>query len=145
MTMDFSSAEKIVTAMQSASNLCNQSLVVVKTHEPLGQVDTYGKLVASFMANCYLNLLAPIWKTIPALRPAEMDQPCVPGPPPLSTESKAAMLAFMAVARDALNTIRPLLPVPSDASLPNQGGLPEIEQSLLAIEAFLNASAPLHQ
>ena len=143
--MDHASAEKIATEIQSASKLCNQSLVVLMANETLGQVDAYGKLVATFMANCYLNILAPIWRNHPALKPPEMEGASTPAKPTLSAESRASLLAFISAARGALTTIGPLLAASSDANGPTQDGLPEIEEALAAIETFLKTHdvAPL--
>jgi hypothetical protein len=64
MNIDRSSSAEIAALLQGASSLCQKSLVAVKSHEVLGIVNVYGRLVGDFMGQAYVNILAPIWQDI---------------------------------------------------------------------------------
>jgi hypothetical protein len=137
MSIDQKSAEAIVAAINKASSLCNESLRIVKANESMGHVQVYGRLVGNFMGHSYTNILAPIWKALPAIEPPEMKEPYVEPEPMLSVESKAALSAFVMEARTALNTVKNLLPTEEATQILEFGGLPEVEQAVADIEEFL--------
>ena len=136
MTIDQTSAEEIVAAINKASSLCNESLRIVKADESLGHVQVYGRLVGNFMGHSYTNILAPIWKALPSIEPPEMKEPYVEPEPTLSAESRAALGAFVTEARAALSIVKNLLPTEEAAEFLEFGGLPEVEQAVANIEEF---------
>jgi len=137
MTIDQTSAEEIVAAINKASALCNKSLKIVMSNEGLGQIQVYGRLVGNFLGHSYTNVLAPIWKALPSIEPPEMKEPYVEPEPTLSAESRAALSAFVTEARAALGTVKNLLPTEEAAQFLEFGGLPEVEQAVADIEEFL--------
>ncbi len=137
MTIDQPSAEEIVAALNKASALCNESLRVIKTHESLGHVCIYGRLVGEFLGHSYTNILAPIWKAYPGIMPPEMNEPYLEPDPALTAESRAALTAFVNEARSALATIKRLLPTEDSMHFLQFGGVPEVEQAIAAVEDFL--------
>ena len=137
MAIDQSSAEEIVAALNNASALCDESLRVVKTHESLGHVSIYGRLVGEFLGHSYTNILAPIWQAHPNIMPPEMNEPYVEPDPALSAESRAALSAFVTEARNAMATVKRMLPTEDSTQFLQFGGLQEVEQAITAIEDFL--------
>lgn len=137
MTIDQTSAEEIVAAINKASAMCNKSLKTVMSNESLGHVQVYGRLAGNFLGHSYMNILAPIWKALPNIEPSEMKAPYVEPEPTLSAESKAELCAFVTEARAALVTVKRLLPTEETARFLNFGGLPEVEQAVADIEEFL--------
>ncbi len=137
MTIDQPSAEEIVAALNKASALCHESLRIIKVNESLGHVSVYGRLVGEFLGHSFTNILAPIWKAYPSIMPQEMNEPYVEPDPALTAESRAALTAFVNEARIALTTINLLLPTEESMQFLQFGGVPEVEQSIAAIEDFL--------
>ena len=62
------------------------------------------------MGHAYTNVLAPIWKTHPALEPSDMKEPYVEPIPSLTEESKAALMQFVVEAPKALDFTKSSLP-----------------------------------
>jgi hypothetical protein len=135
--MDIEVAKEIAQRIQAASAACNTSLRTVMTHEGLGHVQVYGRLVGDFMGHSYTNILAPIWKAFPGLEPSEMRTPYVEPTPTLTVESQKALRQFVREARAALDFARATLPPTDAAAFFQFGGLDEVEKSVSAIENFL--------
>ncbi len=137
MPIDAKTAEEICDRIAKASALCETSLRVVKTNEGLGHVQVFGRLVGTFMGHSYTNVLAPLWKQFPALEPEEMRIPYVEPEVTLTPESQRALEEFVHEANAALEYVRSLAD-PNDIEKSfSYGGLPELEQAVLAIEEFL--------
>jgi hypothetical protein len=135
--MDPKVAKEIAERIGKASTLCNTSLRTVMTHEGLGHVQVYGRLVGNFMGYSYTNLLAPIWKAFPQLEPPEMRAPHVEQPPTLTPESRQALTDFLREARAALDFARTAI-APGDAEkFFGFGGLSEVDEAVSAIETYL--------
>ena len=47
------------------------------SNDGLGQAQVYGRLVGNFMGNAFTNILVPIWKKYPDLKPEQMNEPYV--------------------------------------------------------------------
>lgn len=137
MPIDRTSAEEIVAALNKASALCDESLRIVKANEGLGHLNVYARLVGDFLGHSYTNILAPIWKALPDIEPPEMKEPYIEPDSSLSAKSQAALRAFVTEARASLEIVKRLLPAEEAAKLLDFGGLPEVEQSVTAIEEFL--------
>ena len=135
--MDTEVAKEITKRIQEASALCESSLRMVMTHEGLGHVQVYGRLVGDFLGHSYTNLLAPIWKAFPELEPTEMRVPYVEPKPTLTAESRQALSQFVREARVALDFVRRAVPSGEAKQLFNFGGLEEVEKAVSAIEDFL--------
>lgn len=135
--MDAKLAAEIASRLQKASALCESSLRAVKTHEGLGIVEVYGRLVGLFMGHAYTNVLAPIWRTFPALEPAEMKTPYVEPESSLTDESQRALREFIKEARNALEFTKSSVPAADAAQSFSYGGLAELEEALAKIEDFL--------
>jgi hypothetical protein len=135
--MDEKLAAEVASRLQKASALCESSLRTVKTNEGLGIVEVYGRLVGLFLGHAYTNVLAPIWRTFPALEPAEMKTPYVEPEPSLSEESQRALREFITEARRALEFTRKSVPATEAAQSFAYGGLAELEDALAKIEQFL--------
>ena len=130
-------AQEVVTLLEEASALCSESLRVVKSHEGLGQVEVYGRLVGQFLGNSYTNLLAPLWKQFPELEPPQMKKPYEEPVATLTPESQAAIAAFALSAKRALSKAAEVMEVnAANAHLPF-GGIAEVESAAAAIEEFL--------
>ena len=56
---------------------------------------------------------------------------------PITPESEAALKAFLVVARSAIENTKRLAPSGESEHLFSWGGLPEVEQTVSAIESFL--------
>lgn len=135
--MDADAAKEIAQRMQKASASCNASLRTVMTHEGLGHVQVYGRLVGNFMGHSYTNVLAPIWKAFPELQPPEMRTPYVEQTPTLTPESRRALTEFVRDARAALDYAKSAVS-PSEAEVFfGFGGLAEVETAVSAIEDYL--------
>jgi hypothetical protein len=135
--MDEKLAAEIASRLQKACALCDSSLGPVKTNENLGIVQVYGRLVGLFMGHAYTNVLGPIWKSFPALEPADMKTPYVEPEPALTDESQRAIREFITEACSALDFTRRSLPAAEVAQSFAYGGLAELEEALTKIEEFL--------
>ena len=131
-------AKEMARRFCEASEQCNRSLQVVMANQSLGQIQVYGKLVGHFMGHSYANVLQPIWAANPELEPPEMRMPCErPGPPELVPEAREAMEAFLALAKSCVEFVEKNVPEEQQKSLFAYGGMPEVAQSIEAIEGFL--------
>jgi hypothetical protein len=137
MTLDQNTAQAIAKRLQEASKLCDSSLRTVMSNEGLGQVKVYGRLVADFMGYAFTNILAPIWKKYPELEPEEMKEPYVEPVPTLTPESKDALRAFLVEARATMNFVKSNIGLEESKQLFAFGGVTEVENTITAIEAFL--------
>src|SRR5262245_41001851 len=135
--MDIKLARQVASRVQKASSLCELSLRAVKTHESLGMIEVYGRLVGLFMGHAYTNILAPLWKAHPPLEPAEMRKPYVEPVPKLTAQSKRALKTFVAEARRAIGFTKKSIPKSEAARSFGYGGLSELEDALSKIEEFL--------
>lgn len=129
--------------VHEASELCNESLRIIKGNDSLGQVNVFGRLAGEFMGHSYTNFLAPIWHTFPDLEPPEMRTAYVKSDHVLSPESQEALRAFIAKARAAVRLAQECLPPDERAKLFAFDGLPEVERAVAAIEEFL--ALPRHR
>jgi len=137
MKIDSATAKEIADLLAKSSELCTQSLQQVKTHENLGKIQVYGKLVAYFLGHTYTNILDPLWTAHPELKPPQMSEPYEAVINPLCQESQDAIEAFVLQASEAYKKISQLLePVVKESALPF-GGLPEVEESITEIKQFL--------
>lgn len=107
------------------------------SHQSLGEVKVYGKLVANFMGQSYVNLLRPLWAHNPSLQPAEMNEPYAPSEPALSPESRAALESFLSIARSSIDFVTQHVPVDQQTSAFAFGGVAEVIEATDAIAAFL--------
>ena len=140
MPIERATAEEINALLGQASTLCGESLRTVKSHEALGIVKVYGRLVGLFMGHSYTNLLAPIWAEHPDLEPPAMKEAYREPEPALSPESQAALRSFLDQATGAMSRVRELLASEGiDGSSLPYGGLAEVEESVDEIHAFLKA------
>ncbi|MFL6679916.1 MAG: hypothetical protein ACJ8IK_16370 [Burkholderiaceae bacterium] len=139
MPIDRTAAAEISALLEQATMLCHESLRAIKSHEALGVVQVYGRLVGRFMGHSYTNLLGPLWAEHPDLEPAAMKQEWREPEPTLSAESQAALKAFVDQATLAMVRVRQVLAFQGieGASLP-YGGLAEVEDSVTAIHGFLD-------
>jgi hypothetical protein len=137
LLMDAKLAQEIATRVHKASSACESSLRTVKTHEGLGIIEVYGRLVGLFMGHAYTNVLAPIWKAFPTLEPAEMKTPYVEPAPALTKKSQEALKEFIAEARSALEFTQKSVPASEVGRTFSYGGLTELEEALTKIEDFL--------
>ena len=135
--MDAEIAKEIARRIEKASALCNASLRTVMTHEGLGHVHVYGRLVGDFMGHSFTNLLAPIWKAFPELEPPEMRTPYVEETPTLTSQSREALSEFVRDARAALDFARAEVPPAEAEDFFKFGGLAEVEKAVSAIEDYL--------
>jgi hypothetical protein len=130
-------AQEIARRFSDASAQCGKSLRVVMTHQSLGQVKVYGKLVGSFMGHSYTNVLKPIWDANPSLAPVEMQTPYVAPRAELAPESREALEAFLIVARSSIEFAKQYVPEDQQKSLFAYGGMEEVVGAADAIAAFL--------
>jgi hypothetical protein len=139
MPIDRTAAAEISALLEQATTLCDESLRAVKSHEALGMVQVYGRLVGRFMGHSYTNLLGPLWAEHPDLEPAAMKQEWREPEPTLSAESQATLQAFVDQATSAMVRVRQLLASQGveGTSLP-YGGFTEIEDSVSEIRGFLD-------
>jgi hypothetical protein len=107
------------------------------SNEGLGQVQVYGRLVGNFMGNAFTNILAPIWKKYPDLKPEQMNEPYVDPVPTLTAESQNALRAFLIEASDAMDFVKSVVEPEDSKQLFAFGGLKEVEDTITAIESFL--------
>ena len=135
MKLTLEEARSLCAQLDEASALCEKSLQVVKSHEGLGMLNVYARLVGMFLGHSYTNVLAGVWKQFPELEPAAMKQPFQEPVPIMSRESQDAIDAFLRVADPALETARALLAQGQLDSLPF-GGLPEVSNSVAEIREF---------
>jgi hypothetical protein len=120
-----------------ASEQCNKSLHVVMANQSLGQIQVYGKLVGYFMGHSYSNILRPVWTANPELEPPEMRLPYEPPKLELEPESREAMEAFLVLAQSCVEFVKQNVPEEQQKSLFAYGGMPEVVESIEAIEEFL--------
>jgi hypothetical protein len=106
------------------------------THQSLGEVSVYGRLVATFMAYVYANVLRPIWKAYPDLEPQSTKGPYVEPVAVLAPEAEAALRSFITEASAALAYAKEALSQEDRATAFNFGGLGEVEEALREIQAF---------
>jgi len=130
-------AQEIARRFSDASDQCGKSLRVVMTHQSLGQVEVYGKLVGSFMGHSYTNVLQPIWDAKPGLAPVEMQTPYVEPRAELKPESREALETFLAAARSSIEFTKQHIPEDQQKSLFAYGGMEEVVGAADAIAAFL--------
>jgi hypothetical protein len=130
-------AEEISLRFCEASKQCDASLRIVMSHQSLGEVKVYGKLVANFMGQSYVNLLRPLWAENPSLKPPGMNQPYVPSESQLSPESRAALESFLSSARASIEFVAQHVPVDQQMSAFAFGGMAEVIEATDAIAAFL--------
>ena len=135
--MDPKAAKEIAARIGKASTLCNASLRTVMSHEGLGHVQVYGRLVGNFMGYSYTNLLAPIWKAFPQLEPPEMRTPHVEQVPTLTPESREALTDFVREARAAIDFARTAISPGEAEKFFGFGGLAEVDDAVSAIENYL--------
>ena len=135
--MDPKVAKEIAERIGKVSSLCNASLRTVMTHEGLGHVQVYGRLVGNFMGYSYTNLLAPIWKTFPQLEPPEMRTPYAEQVPTLTPESREALTDFVREARAAIDFAQAAISPGEAEKFFGFGGLAEVNDAVSAIEDYL--------
>jgi hypothetical protein len=129
-------AEELSRRFVASSAACDSSLRVVMAQQSAGEAAVYRRLVGGFMGQAYTNVLRPIWKTHPELEPPEMNEPYVEPLAELTTETKAALEAFLSGAKDALSYAKETLSPDAQVHGLAFGGLPEIEAAVHEIEAF---------
>ena len=139
MPIDRTAAAEISALLEQATALCDESLRTIKSHEALGIVQVYGRLVGRFMGHSYTNLLGPLWAEHPDFEPAAMKEEWREPEPTLSAQSQASLQAFVNQATNAMVRVRQLLASQGieGTSLP-YGGLAEVDASVKAIHAFLD-------
>ncbi|UPG95750.1 hypothetical protein [Luteibacter aegosomatissinici] len=130
-------AQEISRRFIDASAQCEASLRVVMSHQSLGQVNVYGKLVGRFVGNSFTNVLKPIWDANPRLNPKEMQVPYVAPRATLSPESREALEAFLIAARASIEFTKQHIPEAQQESLFAYGGMAEVVEAADAIAAFL--------
>jgi len=130
-------AEEITRRFSDASAQCGKSLRVVMTHQSLGQVKVYGKLVGDFMGHSFTNVVKPIWDANPGLEPVEMQTPYVAPRAELVPESREALETFLIVARSSIEFAKQHIPEDQQKSLFAYGGMEEVVAAADAIAAFL--------
>jgi hypothetical protein len=130
-------AKELSLRFCEASKQCNESLRVVMSHQTLGEVKVYGKLVGDFMGHCFTNILQPLWHVRPDLTPPEMHEPYVDAKPELTPESRAALEAFLVAARSSIEFARQHIPEDEQKSFFAYGGMAEVVEAMEAIEEFL--------
>lgn len=69
------------------------------SHQNLGEVKVFGRLVANFMGRSYLNILKPIWAAHPELEPEAMKKPHTAYGAELTPESREASQHGRPIAR----------------------------------------------
>jgi hypothetical protein len=131
------STEEIVALFNQASAHCDNALRTVKINESLGHINVFGRLAGNFLGYSYTNILAPIWQKRPDLEPFEMRAPYIEPEPALTKESEAALREFIHAARTAIEYTRRSTGNSDSSSIFSFGGLPEVEQAVAEIEAFL--------
>lgn len=136
MEISQETAAELSRRLQAASESCQSSLRVIMTHQSLGEVTVYGRLVGNFMGQLYTNVLAPLWKAFPEIEPEAMKTPYVEPVAELSPEAKMALQSFAAEASAALRYAREVLREAAKSSALEFGGLPEVEEALQQIKAF---------
>jgi hypothetical protein len=129
-------AEEIARRIGAASTACEDSLRVVMAHQSLGEATVYGRLVATFMAFAFTNILRPIWNAYPDLEPQSKTNPNVEPVPVLAPEADAALRSFVSKARAALAYAQDQVSKQDQATAFTFGGLREIEGALREIEVF---------
>ncbi len=137
MKIDLATAKEISDLLTKSSALCNQSLQQVKTHENLGKIQVYGKLVAYYLGHTYTNILNPLWAAHPELKPPQMNEPYEMTISPLCKESRDAIDAFVLQASEAFKRINQLLEDALEENSLPYGGLPEVLESISDIEQFI--------
>lgn len=130
-------AKELSLRFSDASEQCDKSFRVVMSHQSLGEVKVFGKLVANFMGNSYLNILKPIWAAHPELEPAGMKTPCAPPVAELAPESRKALEAFLVAARSSIELAKQCIPEDGQKSLFAYGGMAEVVEATEAIADFL--------
>ena len=134
MTTSRELAEALSAKLEEASALCNESLRVAKQYESLGELNVYARLVGLFLGHSYTNLLAPLWEQFPDLEPKQMKGEYQEREPMLTPESRAAISAFLAAVKPALQLAEQY--AVESKHLPF-GGVPEVSKSVEEIERFL--------
>jgi len=130
-------SKELSRRFSEASEQCSKSLRVVMSHQSIGEAQVYGKLVGSFMGHCFTNVLKPIWDASPELMPPEMKIPYVPPKAELTSESREALEAFLALARSSIEFAELHVPEDQERYLFPYGGIAEVVEAAEAIADFL--------
>jgi hypothetical protein len=68
-------AEKLSVLLLRIGGYLNQSTAFVRDHDDEAEFLEYRRVVGKLMGDLYLDLMEPLWRRFPELRPDDMDGP----------------------------------------------------------------------
>lgn len=135
--MRYEDVKPAIEELRQASQLCDESLRVLMCNDSLGHAIVYGKLVGAYMGRAYANILEPLWRKFPDLRPVALDAAEVDVEPTLSVATQDALRAFLERAHRAAQAMEASISEEDREQTFNYGGLSELDGAVKAIERFL--------